>query len=77
MPVLLRPTTTNHHHTMNDYTQQGSDPGHCEELARKAAMPDSMGGHGQPDGRPMDAPETNDSNHPPGSGNHRPGITTS
>lgn len=49
----------------------------CEELARNAANPDAMGGHGQPNGRPTDEPEERDSNHPQGSGNHRPGITTS
>lgn len=48
----------------------------CEDLAKKAADPKSMGGHGQPQGRPSDEPEERDQNHPKGSGNHRAGIET-
>ncbi len=48
-------------------------PTNCDELARKAAMPDSMGGHGQPTGRPMEKPQERDSNHPMGT-NQRAGL---
>ncbi len=48
-------------------------PDRCEELVRKAAMPDSMGGHGQPNGRPMEAPQERDMNHPQGT-NERAGL---
>lgn len=57
---------------MND--DYGCSP---DELAKKAANPDSMGGHGQPNGRYQEDAQERDSNHPQGSGNHRPGIETS
>ncbi len=47
-----------------------------DEYASRAANPNSMGGHGQPAGRDTEDAQRRDSNHPQGSGNHRPGIET-
>lgn len=43
-----------------------------EEYARKAGNPNSMGGNGQPSGRPTEPPQERDSNHPQGT-NERAG----
>lgn len=45
----------------------------CEELARRAANPESMGGFGQPTGRPTETPQERDMNHPEGT-NERAGL---
>lgn len=45
----------------------------CEDYAKNAAMPDRMGGMGQPSGRPTEAPQERDMNHPKGT-NERAGL---
>ncbi len=45
----------------------------CETYAKNAANPNDLGGHGQPVGRPMEAPQTRDMNHPQGT-NERAGL---
>lgn len=45
-------------------------PTSSDEYCRKAANPNSMGGHGQPNGRPMEPRQENDSNHPQGGDSH-------
>ncbi len=47
----------------------------CSEYEKMAANPDKMGGHGQPNGRPMEAPQERDSNHPMGT-DKRAGLPT-
>lgn len=47
----------------------------CEDLVKKAANPDSMGGHGQPTGRPDAGREENDSNHPQGGSSKAPDVS--
>lgn len=49
-------------------------PTNCDELARKAANPDSMGPPNAPNnGRKMETPQERDSNHPMGT-NKRAGL---
>jgi hypothetical protein len=49
------------------------NPSNAERLCNVAANPNSMGDHGQPNGRPTEAPQERDSNHPMGT-NKRAGL---